>query len=105
MELWTKEVQINEQGNLITDQFVIDEDVNVPDSKRDFVRIIMSKANMKVDELRTVENHVCVKGKLEYQILYAGEGLEPMISSLAGRLPFEEIVYVDEGQGRYDIKG
>ena len=104
MELWTKEVQINEQGNLITDQFVIDEDVNVPDSKRDFVRIIMSKANMKVDELRTVENHVCVKGKLEYQILYAGEGLEPMISSLAGRLPFEEIVYVDEGQGRYDIK-
>ena len=92
MDLWTKEVQINKQGKNVEDQFVIDEDVNVPDSKRDVVRIIASKGVMKPDEIRRVENYVCVKGKLEYQVLYVGEGLEPTLSSLEGRIPFEEMV-------------
>jgi len=104
MDLWTKEVQINKQGKNVEDQFVIDEDVNVPDSKRDVVRIIASKGVMKPDEIRRVENYVCVKGKLEYQVLYVGEGLEPTLSSLEGRIPFEEMVYAEEEQENYDVK-
>ena len=104
MDLWTKEVQINEQGKLILDQFVIDEDMNVPDSKRDVARIIASKADVKLDEVRPIENYVRIKGKLEIQVLYVGEGLESTVSSMEGRIPFEEMVYIEEKQGTYEVK-
>ena len=104
MDLWTKDMQINDQGTPVMDQFVIDEDVNVPDTKRDIVRIITSQGAIKIEEIRRAENHVCVKGKLEYQILYVGEGLEPVLSSLEGRIPFEEMIYTEEKTECYDVK-
>lgn len=104
MELWTKEVQINEQGKTILNQFLIDEDINVPDCKRDVVRIISSKASVKLEEVKLVENYVRAKGKMELQVLYVGEGVEPVLSSLEGRIPFEEMVYVEEKHGTYEVK-
>ena len=104
MDLWTKEVQISDQGKMVMDQFVIDEDINVPDMKRDIVRIITSQGAIKVEESKRVENYICIRGKLEYRILYVGEGVEPTLSSLEGKLPFEEMVYTEEGENSYVVK-
>ena len=84
MELWTREIQTNAQGKIRLDQFVLDEDYNVPDSKRDMQRIIASEAKPIIENVTRVENYVKVSGKLEFQILYVGEGLEPALSSLEG---------------------
>ena len=98
MELRTKEIQTKEFVKSILDQFVLDEDYNVPDSKRDMKRVIASEAKVRIEGVKPVENYVRVSGKMEFQVLYAGEGLEATISSLEGKIPFEEMVYV-EGAG------
>lgn len=104
MELWTKEIQTNEQGRILVDQFVLDEDYNVPDAKRDVQRIIASEAKVLIENVNWVENYVKVSGKLEFHILYVGEGLEPAVSSLEGKIPFEEMVYAEKTDGIYDVK-
>ena len=95
MELWTKEILTKEPKEIRLDQFVIDEDFNVPDNKRDMKRIIASEAKVRIDDVKPVENYVRVSGKMEFQVLYVGEGLDGPVSSLEGKIPFEEMVYTE----------
>ena len=104
MEFMTREIQRNQIGKNITDQFVLDEDYNVPDSKRDVQRIVVSEGKVKIEEVKPVENYIRVSGKMEFQILYVGEGIEPTLCSLEGKIPFEEMIYVEDNNGTYEVK-
>ena len=104
MEFVTREIRKNEMGNCITDQFVLDEDYNVPDSKRDVERIVVSEGRIKIDDVKPVENYIRVTGKIEFQILYAGEGMDPVLCSLEGKLPFEEMLYAEDNHFTYEVK-
>lgn len=104
MEIVTKEIQSNQIGKRLLDQFMMDEDFNVPDSKRDMQRIIASEGKVRIEEVKPVESYVRVKGKLDFQVLYVGDGLEPMVCCLEGKIPFEEMVYVEDAEGVFDIK-
>ena len=88
MEFMTREIQTNQMGKKLVDQFMLDEDYNVPDSKRDVQRLVVSDGKVKIDEVKMVENYIRVSGKLEFQILYVGEGFEPSLCSLEGKIPF-----------------
>ena len=70
MELIKKRIQTNVIGKTITDQFVIDDDYNVPDSKSDVGRVIVGEGTVKVEEVKKVENYLRVVGKLFFKILY-----------------------------------
>lgn len=101
MELVTKQIYTNHVGKRIVDQFLVDEDYNVPDSKSDVKRIVSSEGYIKVEDTKKVESYVRITGKLYFQILYVTEGLEPTLASMEGKIPFEEMVYVEgttEGQ-------
>ena len=104
MEFMTREIQTNQIGKKILDQFMLDEDYNVPDSKRDVQRLVVSDGKVKIDEVKPVENYIRVSGKLEFQILYVGEGFEPSLCSLEGKIPFEEMVYAEDMSGTYEVK-
>ena len=104
MEIMKREIQRKQTGKSVIDQFVMDEDYNVPDSKRDVERIIVTEGKVKIEEVKPVENYLRVIGKLKFQILYVGEGIEPTLCSLEGELPFEEMVYTDELDSTYEIK-
>ena len=97
MELWTREIQTNAQGKIRLDQFVLDEDYNVPDSKDDVKRIIVSEGKVYIDDAKPVENYLKVQGKVEFQILYVNEGFEPSFSCLEGKIPFVEMIYTEDG--------
>lgn len=104
MEIVTREIQTNHMGKKLVDQFLLDEDYNVPDTKRDVQRIIASEGKIQIDDVKPVENYIRISGKMEFQILYAGEGIEPMLCCMEGKLPFEEMVYTEDAEGIYDIK-
>lgn len=104
MEFMTREIQTNQMGRKLVDQFVLDEDYNVPDSKRDVQRIVVGEGKVKIEEVKQVENYIRVRGKLEFQVLYVGEGLEPSLCSLEGKVPFEEMIYTEEKGGTYEVK-
>ena len=104
MEFMTREIQTNQMEKKLTDQFLLDEDYNVSDSKRDVQRIVASEGKVKIEDVKPVENYIRVSGKMEFQVLYVGEGLEPSLCCLEGKIPFEEMIYAEENSGTYEVR-
>lgn len=104
MEFETRTIQTNQIGKTLSGQFLLDEDFNVPDSKRDVQRIVACNGNVRLGELKPVENYIRMSGTVDFQVLYAGEGLEPTLCSMEGKLPFEEMMYCENQEEIYDVK-
>ncbi len=104
MELVRKQIQRNKMGKNIVSQFVIDNDYNVPDVKKDIYRIITGEGKILVDEVRPMEQYVRIKGRLEFQILYVADGAENSLDCLTGQFPFEEMVYAEEKEVPYILR-
>ena len=58
MEYMKKQVQTYRTGKVITDQFYIDDDYNVPDVKSDVMRIILGEGMLDVEDMKVVENYI-----------------------------------------------
>ena len=58
MELIQKQVHYTQEGKRTFDQFYLDEDLNVPDTKDDVKQIIQGTASAKVEEIRLTENYL-----------------------------------------------
>lgn len=105
MELVKKQIHSNRIGKKMIDQFLIDEDYNVPDTKNDVRRVVVSEGRIKIEEIKPVENYIRVTGKLHFQILYVTDGIEPSLDSLEGKVPFEEMVYAEDGtDGQFIVR-
>lgn len=92
MELIKKQIHMNRwKGNAVT-QITLDEDFIVPDTLEDMEQVILEQAHIQGENVKTQEEKITVKGKLEFQVLYRKEngGLE----TLGGNIPFEETVNV-----------
>mgnify|MGYP001859428231 CR=1 FL=1 len=99
MELVKKPIHYVKEGRRIFDQFYLDEDYNVPDSRDDVRRIIQGTGEVKVEDIRLVENYVRITGKVYFQILYVTSSADPGPAVLEGKIPFEEMVYTENGEG------
>ena len=73
MEYVTKQMQTYKTGNIITDQFYIDDDYNVPDAKNDVKKVILGEGTLTVEDMKVVENYIRVSGKLNFKVLYVTE--------------------------------
>lgn len=105
MELIQRQVHYTQEGKRTFDQFYVDEDYNVPDTKEDVKQIVQGKGNVKVEDLRLVENYLRVSGKLYFQILYVTDNAENAPAVLEGKIPFEEMVYIEgDDAGQYFIQ-
>lgn len=105
MELRKQMIRTNEIGKMIIDQFFIDEDYNVPDSKYDVGRIVQSDGKVQIEDVKPSENYLKVSGKLYFHILYVTDEGEPKLASLEGKQPFEEMVYIESGaDGNYIVR-
>lgn len=98
MELIQKQLHYTQEGKRTFDQFYLDEDYNVPDTKEDVKQIVQGSGTVKVEDIRMVENYLRISGKLYFQILYITDTGEPRPAVLEGKLPFEEMVYIDGGE-------
>ena len=96
MEYQKKEFRMYRQGKEIQDQFYLDEDFNVPDAKRDVQRVILCDGKVEIEDTKRVENYIRVSGKVNFNILYVTDEGETKLTSLEGKLPFEEMVYTEE---------
>lgn len=106
MEFMKKEMHVNYMEKGITNQFLVDADYNVPDAKRDVSKIVMSKGTARVEEMKPLENYIRVAGNVYFQILYVTEEGETKLTSLEGKCPFEEMLYVENGveDGAYTVR-
>lgn len=96
MEYMKSQVQTYKSGKTVTDQFYIDDDYNVPDVKSDVKQVILAEGNLVAEDMKLVENYIKVTGKMNFRILYVSEEGESRLSSLEGKIPFEETVYMEQ---------
>ena len=96
MNCGKKMLNIYRQGKTFTNQFYVDEDYNVPDVKNDIREVIQGDAVLDEVELKQVENYIRITGRLNFQLLYVADNSDSTLSGLEGKIPFEEMYYVDE---------
>ena len=84
--------------NKATSQVTFDEDYNVPDVKPDIGRMVQSKAEVSMDEVRLSEGRALLKGTLNVDLLYVGEK-EGKIYSLSAKLPMDEVINLEGLEG------
>ena len=99
MELITKPIHYTREGKRTFDQFYLDEDYNVPEAKDDIGRVIQGNAQVRTEDIRLVENYVRITGKVYFRILCMTASADPKPAVLEGKIPFEEMVYVENGEG------
>lgn len=104
MELVKNQIQKQWNGKLVTDQFLIDEDFNVPDNKKDIRKVMLSEGELKVDEVRKNDHYIRVQGKFLFHILYVTDEADEKLAELTGQFPFEEMVYSEETKGEWIVK-
>ncbi len=93
MELIKKNIHMDRIKCRAATQITLEDDRNVPDQKPDMERLILQRGSVVVDEIKPTEDHVNVKGKLEFRILYMAQ--DGGANRMEGQLPFEEQVYMD----------
>lgn len=105
MELIQKQIRYMQEKPSITDQFQVDEDYNVPDTKEDVRQIVRNYGTVKIEDVNLVENYLRVSGKLCFQILYIVDSEENRLATMEGKIPFEEMVYAtDAGEDDFFVE-
>lgn len=95
MELIKTNIHMDRTECRMETQFTLDEDTNVPDSKPDIARILLSDGYIKTEEIRAYDEQVLVRGKLVYHILYESDDSFGALHSLNGKIQFEERINAD----------
>ena len=94
MELEKRNIYMDRMKFKAGTQIALEDDRNLQDNKPDIARILGQKGYIRLEELKPAADHVTMRGKLYYKVLYQSEeGGE--ICSVEGSIPFEEQVHMD----------
>ncbi len=90
MELLKKNIHMDRVRSQAVSQITLEDDMNVPDSKPDISSLNFEKGTVVIDEVKPGIDHVSVRGRLVFSILYHSREGGSSLVSLEGKLPFEE---------------
>ncbi|MBO5656650.1 MAG: DUF3794 domain-containing protein, partial [Agathobacter sp.] len=77
-------------------QITLDDDFIVRDHKADVVRILYTKGDIYVENLKIGNQVVWVSGRLHFAILYQSDQEDRCLECLEGELPFQEKINLDQ---------
>ena len=84
-------------------QMTLEDDVIISDSRPDATKLIIDRGNVIIDEVKVTDDHVNVKGKLEFHVLYLAEKGSSAgrsgVADMEGAIPFDEMVFVEGIRG------
>lgn len=90
MELLKKNIHMDRVSKEAVSQITLEEDLNVPENKPDVNTVNLNKGCVVVDEIRPGTDHVNIRGRLLFQILYHTDEEGCGLVCLEGKIPFEE---------------
>lgn len=76
-------------------QITMEDDINITDSRPDVYQLIEEQGEVVIDEIRAVQDHVYIKGKLEFCVLYLSDDDVRRPASMEGSIPFDEQIYME----------
>lgn len=90
VELLKKNIHMDRVRLEAVSQITLEDDVNVPESKPDVGSLNLEKGNVVIDEVKPGTDHVNVRGRLVFSVLYHSGEEGGGLAVLEGKLPFEE---------------
>lgn len=99
MELIKKNIHMDRMKCRSTTQVTLEEDFNIPESKPDVANLLYEKAWIQIEEVKPTEDHVSVRGRLLFSVLYQTHEEGRKLVSVEGKLPFEEQLYMEGVRG------
>lgn len=84
-------------------QITLDDDYIVRDNKPDVVRVIYSKGDVWVEDTRVGNQVLWITGKLRFSVLYQSDDENHRLESVAGEVPFQEKVMMDDVEDGDDV--
>lgn len=104
MELVKKNIHMDRTVLSAGTQLTLDDDRNVADSKPDINTLVFEQGNVKIDEVRPANEHVAVKGRLIFNVIYHTNEGEVALAGLTGEIPFEEQVIMSGVTGMDNVE-
>lgn len=99
MELVKRNIHMDVCRCKASSQMTLEDDVIISDSRPDAAKLIMDRGNISIEEVKVTDDHVVVRGKLEFQVLYLAEKSTAKenrdIAEMPGSIPFEENVFME----------
>ncbi|MDD3172787.1 MAG: DUF3794 domain-containing protein [Herbinix sp.] len=95
MELIKKNIHMNKLRCKSTLQLTLDDDFNVPDVKPDIDQIITEQGEIKINDIKSMNGKLIVKGVLGFNVLYLSAGDQRPIHNISGEIPFDEVINMD----------
>ncbi len=99
MELFKKKIHMDRVKTEAVSQIVLEDDLNVPEQKPDVEGLNFSRGCVLVDEVRPGADHVDVRGRLSFNLLYHTQEDGGRLACLEGKIPFEEKVNLQGALG------
>ena len=94
MDLVKKNIHMDFVKASATSQLVLEEDMNLPDSKPDMDCICLERGNVWVDEVKSYADFCLVRGRLVFQVLYHTDEENKSLATVEGKLSFEEKIHM-----------
>lgn len=95
MDLIKKNIHMNKLRCKSALQLTLDDDFNVPDVKPDIDQIITEQGEIKINDIKSMNGKLLVKGVLAFNVLYLSEGDQRPIQNMSGEIPFDEMINMD----------
>ncbi len=99
MELIKKNIHMDRIKCKSTSQVTLEEDINIPDSKPDVTTLIYEKGHVQIEEVKPTEDHVSIRGRLLFSVLYQSREDGQKLVCVEGKIPFEEQLYMEGVRG------
>lgn len=90
MELLKKNIHMDRIRAESVSQITLEDDMNIPESRPDVSSLSFEKGMIIIDEVKPGTDHVNVRGRLLYAVLYQTEEEGSRLVLLEGKIPFEE---------------
>lgn len=90
MELLKKNIHMDRVRSEAVSQITLEDDLNVPEQKPDISSLNFEKGNIIIDEVKPGTDHVNVRGRLLFDVLYHTKDGGSSLAGLEGKIPFEE---------------
>lgn len=94
MELLKKNIHMDRTRAQGISQITLEDDVNIPDSRPDVSTLSFEKGMVIIDEVKPGTDHVNVRGRLLFAVLYQTEEEGSSLVLLDGKIPFEERINI-----------
>jgi len=94
LELLRKNIHMDRIKGEAQTQIVLEDDINITDAKPDVFMLVTEKGDIQTEEIRVMEDHVHVRGKLHFCVFYLSDEEIHRPASMEGTLPFEEKIFV-----------